>query len=442
MPQSLSVMITSSLLIKKRDGNSLSDDEIRFLVDGFCRGEVADYQMSALAMAICLRGMNARETTTLTRAMLESGRSLSRGVGTESKQRGVLRVDKHSTGGLGDKVSLILAPLLAACGFHVPMISGRGLGLTGGTLDKLESIPGLRTDLSEREMNEALDTAGCFIAGASEQIAPADRKLYALRDVTGTVESVPLITASILSKKLAENLDSLVMDVKTGSGAFMKNERNATELAESIVRVGNQAGLPTTATLSDMDQPLGETVGNAIEVQEARDVLLGKRGVTAELTLELGCELILTTRSMSDRNQAKQNLQSAIDDGTAMERFEKMIAVQGGRLNEALHLAPAKVIEAKKSGMIKSFDCEAIGEAIIELGGGRRKQGDSIDHRVGFRVHGRIGERVEKGDPLLTLHCDPPDVERCREKLKRVVAVSEGPVAPKPLILKRIATEP
>ncbi len=432
-------MITSSLLIKKRDGHPLSDDEIRFLVDGFCRGEVADYQMSALAMAICLRGMNARETTTLTQAMLESGRSLPRGISAGSGAHGVLRVDKHSTGGLGDKVSLILAPLLAACGFHVPMISGRGLGLTGGTLDKLESIPGLRTELSEREMFRALDTAGCFIAGASEQIAPADRKLYALRDVTGTVESVSLITASILSKKLAEDLDALVMDVKTGSGAFMKNEHQATELAESIVRVGMQAGLPTTAILSDMDQPLGEAVGNAIEVEEARDVLRGNPGVTADLTIELGCELILATSSMSSREQAKRKLQTAIDAGTAMEQFEKMIAAQGGRLPESLKLAAASVIEADTSGTIESFNCAAIGETIIELGGGRRKQGDSIDHRVGIRVHRRIGEHVEKGDPLLTLYCDSPDVDGYREKLRQVVAVGERPVAPRPLVLKRIS---
>jgi pyrimidine-nucleoside phosphorylase len=348
-------------------------------------------------------------------------------------------VDKHSTGGLGDKVSLILAPLLAACGFHVPMISGRGLGLTGGTLDKLESIPGLRTDLSEREMNQALDAAGCFIAGASEQIAPADRKLYALRDVTGTVESVPLITASILSKKLAEDLDSLVMDVKTGSGAFMKNERDATELAESIVRVGIQAGVPTTAILSDMDQPLGESVGNAIEVEEARDVLIGQRGVTADLTIELGCELIVATGSASTRDQAKQRLLAAIDDGTAMERFEKMISLQGGRLPETFALATATVVEAETSGTIESFNCATIGETIIELGGGRRKQGDSIDHRVGIRVHGRIGKRVEKGDPLMTLYCDLPDVEGYREKLKQVVVVGERPIAPRPLVLKRIS---
>ena len=254
-------MLTANLLAKKRDGNALRDEEIRFLIDGFCDGSVADYQMSAFAMAVCLNGMTERETATLTRAMLESGDLLPRQVSGQTP-----RVDKHSTGGLGDKVSLILAPLLAACGVHVPMVSGRGLGLTGGTLDKLESIPGFRTDLSEQASAAVLRQVGAFIVSASERIAPADRRLYALRDVTGTVESIPLITASILSKKLAANLDALVMDVKVGGAAFMKTLDDARALARSIENVGQAAGLPTHVLISDMDQPLGKAIGNAIEV--------------------------------------------------------------------------------------------------------------------------------------------------------------------------------
>lgn len=282
-------MLASTLLAKKREGHALTDEEIRFLIGGFCSGEVADYQMSALAMAICIQGMDSREVLTLTRAMLESGDLLPRGKTGESRPR----VDKHSTGGLGDKVSIILAPLLAACDVDVPMISGRGLGLTGGTLDKLESIDGFQTQLPPDQSLRVLREVGAFIVGASERIVPADRRLYALRDVTGTVESIPLITASILSKKLAANLNALVMDVKTGSGAFMKTQQQATELAESLVRVGRQAGLPTSVILSDMDQPLGQSVGNAVEINESVAVLEGHRGEVRDLTIELCAELLM-----------------------------------------------------------------------------------------------------------------------------------------------------
>ncbi len=315
-------MLASTLLAKKRDGHSLADDEIRFLIEGFCSGEVADYQMSALAMAICLRGMNDRETTTLTCAMLASGNRLPR---PQRDGDGRVRVDKHSTGGLGDKVSLILAPLLAACDLEVPMISGRGLGLTGGTLDKLESIEGFQTQLTVDESSRVLRDVGAFIIGASDDIAPADRSLYALRDVTGTVESIPLITASILSKKLAANLDALVMDVKAGSGAFMKDEAQATELAESLVRIGQLAGLPTSAILSDMDQPLGESIGNAVEVNESVDVLRGRGGEVRELSIELAADLLVRAQAARNLPEARLRLSETIDSGRAMERFERLV---------------------------------------------------------------------------------------------------------------------
>jgi pyrimidine-nucleoside phosphorylase len=431
-------MLASSLLIKKRDGHPLEDDEIRFLVEGYGSGEVADYQMSALAMAICLRGMNSREITTLTRAMLDSGDTLAR------EDRGDrVRVDKHSTGGLGDKVSLILVPLLASLGLDVPMISGRGLGRTGGTLDKLESIEGFQVQLSPQASSKVLREVGAFIIGASQRIAPADRQLYALRDVTGTVESVALITASILSKKLAANLDALVMDVKTGSGAFMKTEAEAVELAQSLVRVGNQAGLPTSAMLSDMDQPLGDSVGNAIEVNEAVEILRGDRDlstgsrVVRELTLELCSDLLLRTEIQADREECRRRLAATLERGDAMERFERLVRVQGGRWTGPLPLATAHVITTAASGYLAGFDCPTIGDALVSLGAGRRKTGDRVDHRVGIRVHGRIGDRFEQGQPIFTLHCHAHHAADYVEVLRGAVRMSESPVAQRPLILRR-----
>jgi pyrimidine-nucleoside phosphorylase len=380
--------------------------------------------------------MNRREITTLTRAMLHSGDVMPR-----CSDR--IRVDKHSTGGLGDKVSLILAPLLAALDLEVPMISGRGLGLTGGTLDKLESIEGFQTELSSHDSQRILRDVGAVIIGASERIAPADRKLYALRDVTGTVESVALITASILSKKLAANLDALVMDVKTGSGAFMKTQQQATELAHSLVRVGRQAGLPTIAILSDMDQPLGETVGNALEVNEAIEVLRGDidlsggGGNVRRLSIELGAELMVQVNASTTLDEARCRLAEAIDRGFAMERLERMVHAQKGRLCYPLPVAPAHPIEAPNSGYLSGYDCRAIGEAVVAMGGGRRKTGDAIDHRVGVRVHGQIGQRVERGQPILTLHCHSGRQSNYLKTLESAVGISQEQAAPRSLILER-----
>jgi pyrimidine-nucleoside phosphorylase len=428
-------MLASTLLVKKRQGRSLTDDEIRFLIEGFCSGDVADYQMSALAMAICLRGMNPRETATLTRVMLESGDRLPREHSDRSRRP---RVDKHSTGGLGDKVSLVLAPLLAACDLDVPMISGRGLGLTGGTLDKLESIDGFRTQLTIDESSRVLREVGAFIVGASQRIAPADRKLYALRDVTGTVESIPLITASILSKKLAANLDALVMDVKVGSGALMKTEALATDLAESLVRVGGQAGLPTTAILSDMDQPLGQTIGNAIEVNEAFEVLDGRHGEVRDLTIELCADLLVQAEAAGTLDEARDRLANKIDSGHAMERFERMVSAQGGRLEYPLKLAPAHEIVAPHSGYLTRYDCAAMGEAVVALGGGRRRKDDAIDHGIGMKTHGRIGDAIDKGDPIFTLHCHPSRLRGYVNVLGEAVEITESPVQRRPLILQRL----
>lgn len=429
-------MLASTLLIKKREGHALSDAEIQFLIDGYCTGEIADYQMSALAMAICLKGMNQREIVTLTREMLESGDRLPRD-GSSDKPR----VDKHSTGGLGDKVSIVLAPLLASCEVQVPMISGRGLGLTGGTLDKLESIDGFRTDLSPDHSLGILQNVGAFIVGASERIAPADRKLYALRDVTGTVESAALITASILSKKLAADLDALVMDVKVGGGAFMRTMEEARELAESLARVGMQAGLPTSALITDMDQPLGHSIGNAIEINESMEVLQGVGGEVRDLTIELCAELLVQVRVSKTLDEARVRLAHAIDSGSAMERFERMVAAQGGRLDYPLQLAPAHSIIAKQRGFISHYDCETIGEVIIAMGGGRRRKTDKVDHRVGVSIHGRIGDAIEKEEPILTLYCPNHLASEYLIALESAVKINRSQVPARPLIIERFGSQ-
>ena len=442
-------MLTSALIVKKRNGGELEDAEIDFLINGFCSGEVADYQMSAFAMAVCLQGMTSRETVRLTQAMLDSGERLPRAAPKNPlarpenacpqdtrSQEGRPRVDKHSTGGLGDKVSLILAPLLACCDVDVPMVSGRGLGLTGGTLDKLESIEGFRVDYSLDETTQLLDQTGAFIISANESIAPADRRLYALRDVTGTVESIPLITASILSKKLSASLDALVMDVKVGSGAFMKTYEEALALATSLKKVGQEAGLPTTALITDMDQPLGEAIGNAVEVNEAVQVLQGKPGVVRDLTIELCTVLLSQVKAGAPTPSIKMQLEDAIDSGQAMERFERMIHAQSGHWRGPLPLEKEHVITATQAGTIAGFDCRALGQTIVSLGGGRHRQGDPINHRVGLRIHHRVGEPVSQGDPILTLHCDTSEYPEYANLIRDAVLVSKQRVLPHNLILQ------
>ncbi len=398
-------MLPASLIAAKRDRQELSDAEIANFIQGFATGSIPDYQMSAMAMAIYLNGMTPREVATLTSEMLRSGTQLT------WPRDGIARVDKHSTGGIGDKTSLILAPLLAECGVQVPMLSGRGLGATGGTLDKLEAIPGFRTDLSLAEITRLTQSVGCVITGASAELAPADRKLYALRDVTATVPSIPLITGSIMSKKLAESLDALVLDVKFGSGAFMKTREQATELAHSLVDTGNRMGVRTTALLTDMNQPLGRMCGNAVEVIESIDVLKGGGPDDVRLlTIELCAELLVSVGIDPDMNAARQRCVNLLNKGAAYERWSRMVLGQGGNPDATLAVAPSTELTADCAGVVSAIDTEALGLAIISLGGGRRKMGDPIDHSVGLEMLVRLGEVVSMGSPLVRIFSKSTDL--------------------------------
>ena len=335
-----------SLISKKRDGGELTEDEIGQLINGYVRGDVPDYQMASWAMAVYLRGMTVAEIAALTEHMLHSGVTFEWPAGESPK------VDKHSTGGIGDKVSLPLAPLLACCDLQVPMISGRGLGATGGTLDKLEAIPGFRTNLSTAEFQQVCRDVGCVISGATADLVPADRKLYALRDVTGTVPSIPLITASIMSKKLAEGLDALVLDVKHGTGAFMKTLDDARALARSMVDTGKRMGVPTVALLTDMNQPLGRMAGNANEVNESVDALIGKGPADLmEVTLDLGAELLVLAKRESSTAAARKRLEKTISSGAGLEKFREMVAAQGGDLDAPRPVAPAHDIPSATDGL-------------------------------------------------------------------------------------------
>lgn len=388
------------LIERKRDGGTLTAEEIAALVGGYVRGEVPDYQMSALAMAVFFRGMNDAETTALTLQMRDSGGVFRWPEGSPAK------VDKHSTGGVGDKVSLVLAPLLACEGVWVPMVSGRGLGFTGGTLDKLESVPGFRVDLSRPEMLDQLGRVGCFIAGQTADLCPADKKLYALRDVTGTVASRPLIVASIMSKKLAESLDRLVLDVKFGRGAFMQTREEAEMLADAMAAVGRMAGVETHALLNPMDQPLGRTAGNALEVAECVEVLHGGGAEDLiELTLDLAVKLVPASRDA---------LRHRLSDGSAWEKFVAMIEAQGGdagsleRMRE-VHRAPVVTdIPAPTGGVLARLDALEIGRFCVELGAGRAKAGDPVDFAVGVECLHKLGDRVEAGEPVLRVHSRKP----------------------------------
>jgi pyrimidine-nucleoside phosphorylase len=389
-------MHVPTLIEKKRDGQELTKEEIEFLIEGFTSGAIGDYQMSAWAMAVFFKGMTAVETQHLTTAMMESGRALKYPAKSPPK------VDKHSTGGIGDKTSLVLAPLLACAANWVPMICGRGLGITGGTLDKLESIPGFNIQIDERRAIAQLKSIGVFMIGQTPDLCPADKKLYALRDVTGTVQSQPLIVASIMSKKLAENLDRLVLDVKFGGGAFMKTRKEAQQLATAMTEVGELMGVKVSHLLSPMDEPLGRTVGSALEVAECVEVLQGGGPPdVVKLVLDLAEKV-----STVERDQ----LAAWLQDGTAWRKFISLVYAQDGdassleKLGE-LHRAPViKPFLAKASGKIKKMDAEAIGRVSLLLGGGRQTADDAIDFAVGLSGIRKIGERVEKGEPLLTVH--------------------------------------
>ena len=410
-------MHVPSLIEKKREGQSLTAEEIDYLVSGFTSGEIPEYQMSAWAMAVFFRGMTAEETQALTTAMMESGSVLEYPEGSPPK------IDKHSTGGIGDKTSLVLAPLLACDNNWVPMISGRGLGITGGTLDKLESIPGFNIHIDERRALTQLKSIGVFMIGQSADICPADKKLYALRDVTGTVPSQALIVASIMSKKLAESLDRLVLDVKFGRGAFMKTRKEAQELAAAMTQVGNLMGVKVTHLLSPMDEPLGRTVGNALEVSECVEILQGGGPADVkELVLDLAEQV-----STANREQ----LAAWLQDGTAWRKFISLVYAQDGdassleKLGE-LHRAPiVQPFPAKAAGTVKRMDAETIGRASLLLGGGRKTADDDIDFAVGFSGIKKIGERVEKGEPLLTVHArNEPGLRSVLPLLEQAVEVA------------------
>lgn len=421
------------IIEKKRDGQELTDEEIGDFISRFARDEIPDYQMSALAMAVFLQGMSTAETAALTDQMLASGAVF------QWPDDGVLRVDKHSTGGIGDKVSLPLAAMLACCDLQVPMISGRGLGATGGTLDKLESIPGFRTDLSMAEMRRVAADVGCVISSATEDLVPADRKLYALRDVTATVPSIPLITASIMSKKLAEGLDALVLDVKFGSGAFMKTAELGRQLARSLVDTGQRMNVATTALLTDMNQPLGRMVGNAVEVDEAVAALVGEGpDDLMDVTLALGAELLVSTQRASDLAEAEAALRSTIDGGEARERFAQMVAAQGGDLDAPRAVAPVHEIACSEAGYVAAVNAEALGQAVIAMGGGRKQKGDALDHSTGLEILVRLGDRVDAGQPLARLFAHAQQAEEAAAMLKGAVQWSETPVDGPPLILDRV----
>jgi pyrimidine-nucleoside phosphorylase/thymidine phosphorylase len=433
------------LIRRKRDGGVLSAAEIAGFVGGVTDGGVPDYQAAALLMAVYFRGLDGAELAALTDTMLHSGDVL------DLSDIPGKKVDKHSTGGVGDKISLHLAPAVAASGVSVPMISGRGLGHTGGTLDKLESIPGFTVELDEARFRAVLRACGLALIGQTERLAPADKRLYALRDVTGTVESIPLIAASIMSKKLAEGIDGLVLDVKVGSGAFMKTAERARELARTLVDIGRRAGKKVTAFLTDMDQPLGRYVGNAVEVHESLQVLQGRgEPDLVELTLTLGGEMLVLGGVAADLNAGRDRIARTLADGSALERFERCVAMQGGTLprsGEGWFPAAAEAIDAG-AGYVQRIDAEAVGMAALRLGAGRTRKEDAIDAGAWVHLTAKVGERVERGQPVASFSLPSPRagdggvdgamVAEVRERLR--AAYTMGPTAPpaRPLVLEVI----
>jgi pyrimidine-nucleoside phosphorylase len=427
------------LIRKKRDGGALTAPEIGYLVAGHTQGSIPDYQMSAWLMAVVLRGMTREETAALTDSMLHSGEVLDLGFLPARK------VDKHSTGGVGDKTSIVLAPLVAAGGLYVPMISGRGLGHTGGTLDKLESIPGFRADLPVPEFYRVLKACGCAMIGQTEKVAPADRKLYALRDVTGTVESPYLICASIMSKKLAEGTDALVLDVKTGSGAFMKKEEDAIFLAELMVETGERMGKQIAALITDVNQPLGRMVGNALEVQECIEVLHGGGPADLrELCFELAAWMFYLGGASKTVAQGRQLAEQILASGRAFERFRHMVEMQSGDISvidDPTRLPAAKHrvnVPSPKNGYVIAIDCEQVGTACVILGGGRERKEDSVDPAVGVEVHKKLGDKVAKGEPLCTIHChSDAKAARAKTSLEESYQIADAAPAHKQSIIHR-----
>ncbi len=424
------LMNVARIIADKRDGKELTNAQIEHLISGFAKAEIPEYQMAAFAMAVFFQGMTPDETLTLTRCMIDSGERLDWPAGKP-------RVDKHSTGGIGDKVSIPLAPMLACCGVDVPMISGRGLGATGGTLDKLESIPGFRAELSLDEFRSVVNWNGCAIASASANLAPADKRFYALRDVTATVPSVPLITASILSKKVAEGIGCLVLDVKWGSGAFMKTLDEARLLARSLVSVGNGMGVKTSAVITDMNQPLGRMIGNSVEIDESIDILNGEGPPdVTELTLELAAELLVAAGVSAKDTLAREALQRSIDTGAALAKLKEMVHSQGGDLDAARARAATHELKSAEAGFVGRVNAERLGLAVIEMGGGRKKMGDKIDHSVGIEFLVRIGDRVEKEQTIAKLFCPDALAQYAGELVLGSVGITPVETAPPKLIVE------
>jgi len=432
---------------KKRDGLSLSREEIEFFVGGVTNGRIADYQVSALLMAIYLNGMNSEEQQALTEAMLNSGNILDFSDIPKPK------ADKHSTGGVGDKTSIIIAPLVAACGVCVPMISGRGLGHTGGTLDKLESIPGYRVDLSATEFKQVLDRVGYAMAGQTSEIAPADKKMYALRDATSTVEAIPLIVASIISKKGAAGLDAMIIDVKVGNGAFMREEARARDLAHALVSTGNSCGIKTRALLTDMNQPLGGAVGNSLEVQECIEILRGEANEAArpvlELSLELCAHMLVLANVDRDIEAAHKRLQKVLDSGEALECLRSNIAAQGGEPRVCddpkrfLPLVRETVkVESPRSGFITRVDTTEIGHAIAAIGGGRVRIEDTVDPTVGFTSELKLGDPVGAGETIGTVYCaDAAAAQEAARRIQAAYQIGDDPPAQRLELVKEIVNE-
>lgn len=423
-----------------RRGEMPTAEDLKWFAQGLADGSVSDAQAGAFAMAVCLRGLNEPGRVALTQAMRDSGATLSWDLPGPV-------LDKHSTGGVGDCVSLVLAPALAACGAYVPMISGRGLGHTGGTLDKMESIPGLSTQLEERHFRDVVDKAGCAIVSASADIAPADKRLYAIRDVTGTVESLDLITASILSKKLAAGLEGLVLDVKLGSGAFMKSHEDARALAQALVSTANAASCPTQALITDMNQPLAPALGNALEVDASMQVLSGAvKGPLFDLTCALGGALLAAGGLTDTAEGGAGRIARAIETGEAAERFGRMCAAMGGPVqfseNWLRFLPEAPVIReitARETGHVTSMDGEALGLAVVELGGGRQVESDLVDPAVGLSDMVRLGEKVAKGQPLARVHAArESQADQAVRTVRVAITLGNVPPAPNPLVVERI----
>lgn len=416
---------------QKRNGGVLSDEQLQFFVDGVVDGSLPDYQISALLMAIYFQGMTDREQTQLTMKMMHSGERLDL-----SAIPGI-KVDKHSTGGVGDKTSLPLAAMVAALGIPVPMISGRGLGHTGGTLDKLEAIPGFQVELSEQDFIKQVAEEKLAIVGATRDVAPADKKIYALRDVTDTVDSIPLIASSIMSKKLASGTDALVIDVKTGAGAFMKTEDSAVKLAKALVAIGKQAGLKCEAVISDMNQPLGSKIGNTLEIEETLDLLKGNGPKDLlELVLELGSRMVVMGQQAASLAEARAKLEQTIADGSALARFKAMIKAQHGDSNvvDDYSLMPHAKYQieypAQKDGVIAKLTADEIGMASMLMGGGRQKADDQLDYAVGIELHKKIGDSVQKGESIMTIWSNREDIDDVKELLDQAVAIEESAQEP------------